>query len=366
VSIPLVDLKAQYLSIKDEIDRAIARVIESSSFILGEEVSSFEKAFAALCRARYAIGVSSGTSALHLALLACEVGPGDEVITTPFTFISTAEVIVQVGARPVFVDIHPGTYNLDPSCLEETITERTRAIIPVHLYGQPADMDSIMEVAVRHGLKVIEDACQAHGAEYKGRRVGSIGDVACFSFYPSKNLGAYGDGGMLVSNSEEIAERVRTLRDHGRKEKYEHGVIGYGYRLDALQAAILKAKLVHLERWNERRRQNAETYRRLLAGLRLVLPEEPSYSRSVYHLFVVRCQRRDDLFTYLASKGIHAGIHYPLPLHLQPCFASLGYRKGDFTKAEEAAEEVLSLPMYPELTEEQMGQVAEAISEFTG
>lgn len=364
--IPLVDLKAQYRTIQPEIDVAIERVLANTSFILGKEVSSFEKAFAAFCDAGYAVGTSSGTSAIHLALLACGVGPGDEVITTPHTFIATAEPIIHAGATPVFVDIDLDSYNLDPAGIESALTERTKAILPVHLYGRPADMDPILEVASQHNLKVIEDAAQAHGAEYKGRRVGSIGDVACFSFYPGKNLGAYGDGGAVVTNNQGIAENVRMLCNHGRKEKYEHEMIGYGYRLDALQAAILKVKLDRLEEWNRQRRENAEIYRELLDGLDLALPTEPQYVKPVYHLFVVRTPQRDQLREYLRAQEIYAGIHYPIPLHLQPSLAHLGYGKGNFPDAEKAAEEVLSLPMYPELDRSQLEQVAQAIHRFVG
>ncbi len=364
MAIPLVDLKAQYQSIKDDLDAAIRRVIENTSFILGEEVSSFEEEFAVFCDAEYTVGTSSGTSALHLALLACGVGPGDEVITTPHTFIATAEPIIHAGATPVLVDIDLDSYNLDPARIEPAITERTKAILPVHLYGRPADMDPILVIAERHNLKVIEDAAQAHGAEYKGQRVGAIGDVGCFSFYPGKNLGAYGDGGIVVTSNREIAERVRILRNHGRQAKYEHELVGYGYRLDALQAAILKVKLARLEEWNRQRRQNAEIYRELLDGLNLVLPTEPQTIKSVYHLFVVRTSQRDQLREYLASQGIHVGIHYPLPLHLQPALAHLGYDNGDFPNAEKTAEEVLSLPMYPELSQSQLEQVAQAIHGF--
>jgi len=364
--IPLVDLKAQYRIIQSEVDVAIERVLTNTSFILGKEVSFFEEAFAAFCDVEYAVGTSSGTSALHLALLSCGVGPGDEVITTPHTFIATVEPIIHAGATPVFVDIDLDSYNLDPAGIESALTERTKAILPVHLYGRPADMDPILEIAGKHNLKVIEDAAQAHGAEYRGKRAGSIGDVACFSFYPGKNLGAYGDGGMVVTNNGEIAEKVRMLRNHGRKEKYEHEVIGYGYRLDALHAAILNVKLGRLEKWNRQRRENAGIYRELLDGLDLVLPTEPQYIKSVYHLFVVRTSRRDLLREHLRSQEIYAGIHYPIPLHLQPSLSYLGYTKGDFPNAEKAAEEVLSLPMYPELNQSQLEQVTQAIRGFIG
>ncbi len=366
MSIPLVDLKAQYLSIKDDIDAAMQRVVHNTSFILGAEVEAFEREFAAFCGTKYAVGLNSGTSALHLAFLACGLGPGDEVITTPYTFIGTTEMLPKIGARPVFVDIDPQTYNIDPAKIKEAITERTKAILPVHLYGQPAEMDPILEIAERHGLIVIEDAAQAHGAEYNGQRAGSMGRVAIFSFYPSKNLGAYGDAGALVTNEKEIADRARMRRDHGRQEKYEHLMEGFNYRLDALQAAILRAKLAYLERWNEARRRNAEVYRELLADSDLILPSESEHVKSVYHLFVVRSRARDALGEYLKGEGIATGIHYPIPLHLQPAYRDLGYRKGDFPVAEECASQVLSLPMYPELSLQQMERVAKTIREFRG
>lgn len=362
--IPLVDLKAQYAAIQSEIDAAIQRVVSNTNFILGEEVYSFEKEFAAFCGADYCVGVASGTAALHLALLAFGVGPGDEVISTPHTFIATTEAISQTGARPVFIDIEPDGYNLDPNQIEAIITPRTKAILPVHLYGQPADMQSISEIAQRHGLRVIEDAAQAHGAEYRGRRVGTWGDAACFSFYPGKNLGAFGDGGAVITNDSEIADKVRLLRNHGRRDKYEHLIEGYGERLDALQAAILRAKLPHLDEWNVQRRTLANRYRQLLDGLPVGVPVEHPRIHPVYHLFVVRTSRRDEIQRHLKSRAIETGIHYPIPLHLQPAYRYLAYREGDFPNTEEAAREVLSLPMYPELSDEQISLVAEAIGEI--
>lgn len=364
MTIPLVDLKAQYRSIKQEIDDAIRRVIGNTTFILGQEVSSFEENFAAFCDTKYAIGTSSGTSALHLALLTCGIEPGDEVITVSHTFTATAEAVIHAGAVPVFVDIDPCSCNIDPDLIEATVTERTKAIIPVHLYGQPAEMDPIMHLAGRYGLKVIEDAAQAHGAEYRGRRVGSIGHVACFSFFPGKNLGAYGDGGAVVTNDVEIAEKVRLLRNHGRTDKYEHLMAGYGYRLDALQAAILNVKLRYMDEWNDRRRANAEAYRELLTGLELTLPEELEHLKSVYHLFVICTRQRDAMLRHLKAKQIHAGIHYPIPLHMQPAFQHLGYKLGDFPHTEQATKEVLSLPLYPELSIQQIEKIAESIREF--
>jgi dTDP-4-amino-4,6-dideoxygalactose transaminase len=365
--IPLVDLKAQYRLIKPEIDGAIQRVIDNTSFILGKEVQAFEEAFAAYCGARYAVGVASGTAALHLALLACDVGSGDEVITSPHTFIATVEPICHVGARPVFVDIDPHSYNIDPAKFEAAITPRTKAIMPIHLYGQPADMDPLVDIARRHDLKVIEDAAQAHGAEYHGKRTGTLGDVACFSFYPGKNLGAYGDGGMVVTDDPQIADQARLLRNHGRQSKYEHQNVGYGERLDALQAAILGAKLAHLDEWTEQRRQAAASYCHLLAGHAVVqVPQEMDGVRHVYHLFVVRVPDRDAVLKQLKEAAIGAGIHYPIPLHLQPALEWMGHHEGDFPHTEQAAREILSLPLYPEIGEEQIAQVVQALTVAVG
>ncbi len=363
MQIPLVDLKAQYDTIQPEIDAAIRHVLESTGFILGPEVKAFERELAAFCEARHAIGVSSGTDALHLALLACGVGPGDEVITTPHTFIATAEAITMCGARPVFVDIDPRTYNLNPSQIEPHVTSRTRAIVPVHLYGQPADMDPILDIAQRCGLCVIEDAAQAHGARYKGKRVGGLGDVACFSFYPGKNLGAYGDGGAVVTNDDEIAARVRLLRNHGRREKYEHLELGFGNRLDALQAAILRVKLTRLEGWNARRRELAAKYTALLSTQEdIVTPFVPAWAEPVWHLYVVRVSDRPGLQARLKQLGVATGIHYPIPLHLQPACRYLEYKPGDLPHTEKAAQEVLSLPLYPELHGKTIEQIVEAFS----
>ncbi len=364
--IPLVDLKAQYAAIKPEIDAAIQRVIGNASFILGKEVSEFETNFAAFCRAKHCVGLDSGTAALHLALLLCDVKPGDEVITTTHTFVATAEGISVIGARPVLVDIDPRTYNLDPRAVERAITPRTKAIIPVHLYGQPAEMDPILEIARTRNLRVIEDAAQAHGAEYRGKRAGTMGDIACFSFFPSKNLGAYGDAGALVTNDDELAARARLLRDHGRRDKYEHLVVGYGYRLDALQAAILGAKLPHLDAWNARRRAIADYYTELLTNSAVVPPYVPPHISPVYHIYAVRVPsgNRDGLRAHLKSRGIETGIHYPIPLHLQPVNANLGYQRGDFPHAEQVADEELSLPMYPELSDQQVEMIAEAVRSY--
>ncbi|NOZ30320.1 MAG: DegT/DnrJ/EryC1/StrS family aminotransferase [Chloroflexi bacterium] len=364
--IPLVDLKAQYATIQEEIDAAIRRVIDKTAFIMGPEVRNFEEAFAAYCEAKHAIGVGSGTAALFLALQACGIGPGDEVITTPFTFMATAEAISQVGARPVFVDIDRDTYNIDPEQIEAAITPRTKAIMPVHLYGQPAEMDEINAIAKAHGLWVIEDAAQAHGARYKGRRVGSLGDIACFSFYPSKNLGAYGDGGAVVTNHDDLAARVRLLRDHGRSSKYVHQELGWGLRLDALQAAILGAKLPHLDEWNAARRERAQRYAEWLADTEIVTPTAAPHVEHVYHCYVIRTPRRDEVHDALRARGIGVGIHYPIPLHRQPAYESLGYAKGAFPISERYSEEVLSLPMYAELTEAQQQEIVSAIREIVG
>ncbi len=375
MTIPLVDLKKQYIAIKDEILTAIKRVMENASFILGKEVEEFEEEFASFCGVKYAIGVSSGSAALHLALIACGVKEGDEVITTPYTFIATTEAISRVRAKIAFVDINSQDYNMDVSKIEEKITEKTKAILPVHLYGHPADMDSIMEIAVKYNLKVIEDAAQAHGASYRSRsgsgypaqaerRVGSVGDVGCFSFYPGKNLGAYGDGGMIVTNDEEIAGKIRLLRNHGRREKYEHLIEGYNYRLDALQAAILKVKLARLNEWNEARRSRAKLYNDLLAGTNIITPLEREYAKHVYHLYVIRTKERDELRKHLETKGAATGLHYPIPLHLQRAYSHLGYKKGDFPVAEEVSQEILSLPMFPELTDEELRTIANVIRDF--
>jgi dTDP-4-amino-4,6-dideoxygalactose transaminase len=359
--IPLVDLEAQYEAIRSEIDAAIRRVVESRRFILGPEVVAFEEAFAAYCGVRYAVGVASGTAALDLALRACGIGQGDEVITTAMTFVATVGAIRHVGATPVLVDIDPRTYNIDPTQIESMITSQTKAIVPVHLHGQPADMDPILEIARAHGLRVIEDAAQAHGALYKGRRAGSMGDAAIFSFYPGKNLGAYGDAGAVVTDDEEIATFVRLARDHGRTKKYVHEAEGFNERMDGLQGAILRAKLAHLDDWNEARRAHAARYRALLRDLDLVLPYELPGARSVYHIFCIRVQQRDAVLEGLRAMGIGAGVHYPIPIHLQPAFAYLGYAEGAFPVAEEAGRQFLSLPLYPELTDALIRRVADAV-----
>ncbi len=360
-TIPLVDLKAQYAALRTEIDAAIARVIANTSFILGPEVRAFEEAFASYCQARFAVGVSSGTAAIELTLRALGVGPGDEVITTPFTFIATAEAISATGATPVFADIQAATYNLDPATVEAAITPATRALLPVHLYGQPAGMPALAAIAQRHGLGLIEDAAQAHGAAIDGRRVGNLGDAACFSFYPGKNLGAYGDGGAVTTDDEALAARLRKLRDHGRVSKYVHDELGYGHRLDALQAALLGAKLPHLDEANAARRRLATRYHELLVDADLALPVVPKGVNPVWHLYVVRTPRRDDLLASLKAQGIEAGVHYPLPLHLQPAYRGQGLGTGSFPVAEAAAQQVLSLPLFPEMTEEQQERVATVV-----
>jgi dTDP-4-amino-4,6-dideoxygalactose transaminase len=365
MQIPLVDLKTQYASIKPEIDAAIQRVVHNTGFILGKEVADFEQAFASYVGARGAVGIASGTAALHFALLACDVGPGDEVITTAHTFIATAEAISHTGARPVFVDIDPQTYNIDPKQVEDAITPRTKAILPVHLYGQPASMESLLDIAQRHNLWLIEDAAQAHGAEYKGQRCGSIGHLACFSFYPGKNLGAYGDAGAVTGNDEALLAKVRKLRDHGRTSKYEHDEIGFGERLDALQAAVLGAKLPHLEGWIEARRAHARLYNELLADCDVVTPYESPEVRHVYHLYVIRTPRRDMMLAHLKSQGIAAGVHYPIPLHWQPAYLKQGYGDVSLPITERVASEVVSLPMYPELSDEQIAYVVQAVKELT-
>ena len=359
--IPFVDLQTQYRRLKPEIDSAVLQVLDSAQFVLGPAVLSFEKAFATYCHAADAIGVNSGTSALHLALLAAGVGPGDDVITVPFTFVATVAAIEYAGARPVFVDVEPDYWTMDPAKLEAAITPRTKAIMPVHLYGQPADMDPILDFARKHKLTVIEDACQAHGAEYKGRRCGSIGDIGCFSFYPGKNLGAYGEGGAIVTNNREMAERMRLLRSWGEATRYEHSVRGFNYRMDGVQGAILGVKLRYLEEWIEARRKNAREYAVQLRGADVQLPAERAGARHVYHLYVVRLNDRDGCRARLTEAGIQTGVHYPKPVHLQPAYNDLGYSAGSFPVAERAGREVLSLPMFPELTSEQIGVVAGAL-----
>lgn len=362
MTIPFVDLKRQYLAIKNEIDTAMSGVIENSSFIMGEEVGEFEKEFAASHKAEFAVGVSSGTSALFLALLGLDIGRGDEVITVANTFIATAEAVSQVGAVPVFVDIEEDNYNIDPRKIKDKITKKTKAIIPVHLYGHPADMDKINAVAKEYKLKVVEDAAQAHLSEYKNKFVGTLSDASCFSFFPGKNLGAYGDGGMVLTKTKELAEKISILRNHGRLEKYEHLTVGYNERLDTLQAAVLRVKLKYLAGWTKKRRQNAALYTRFFENVvGVVAPKESGFAKSSWHLYVIRTDKRDKVKKFLEENKIQCGIHYPLPLHLQPAYKHLGYKKGDFPVTEDYSRKILSLPMFPELTEDEIRLVAETV-----
>jgi dTDP-4-amino-4,6-dideoxygalactose transaminase len=370
VDIPLVDLKAQYSSLKEEIDSSVQRVMESGDFILGREVKALEEEIASYCGVKYGIGVASGTDALQLALLACGVGPGDAVITTPFTFFATAEVISRCGATPVFADINPTNYNINHREIEVKIDGRTRAILLVHLFGQPVDMEPVLEIAKRHGLKVIEDCAQALGAEYKGRKVGSLGDAGCLSFYPSKGLGAYGDAGMVITNNPGIAEEIRILRDHGSKERYFHHKIGFNSRLDTVQAAILRAKLRHLDEWIEQRRRIAEVYSQLFSDIADIQPPcAAPCTRHSFNYYTIRLKNREidreGLRRYLSSQCIATAIYYPLSLHLQEAYQPLGYKAGDFLESEHAQEEVLSLPMYPELSETQIVRIVTAVRDYS-
>ncbi len=405
MNVPFLDLKAQYSSIKDEIHSAIGQVLDATAFAGGPFVAQFEKEFASFCGCGQAIGVGSGTEALWLCLLAAGIGPGDEVITVPDSFIATAEAITFCGATPAFVDVDERTYNMDPTKLDAYLAKRfgrgpstrntepatrnvsvpnpmvggvkpeawnlkpgssrPRAVIPVHLFGQPADMDPIMEIAKKYGLLVIEDACQAHGAEYKGKKAGSIGAAGCFSFYPGKNLGAYGEAGAVVTNDSEMAGKIRMIRDHGQSKKYYHGLVGWNNRMDGIQGAVLNAKLKHLPAWNEARRRNARLYNQLLSGVEgVILPQEAEYAKHIYHIYAVRVPKRDRLMSALGEKGVSCGIHYPIPIHLQEAYRSMGWKKGDFPVAEKCANEFLSLPMYPELTAEQIAFVAQQIKEL--
>ncbi len=358
-TVPFLDLSAQYVAIREEIRSSLEEVFDSVSFVGGPFVERFEEEFAIFCGCGYAAGTSNGTSALWMTLLCLGIGQGDEVITVPNTFIATAEAITFTGARPVFVDVEERSHTMNPALLEKAITPKTKAIIPVHLFGQPADMDPIMEIARKHGILVVEDACQAHGAQYKGKTAGTIGDAGCFSFYPGKNLGAYGEAGAVVTNDPQLADKIKILRDHGQSRKYYHKVIGWNGRMDGLQGAVLSVKLRYLPAWNEARRKNAEHYSSLLSDLEeIILPSEMDYARHIYHLYVIRTRRRDELKIYPAEKGIECGIHYPVPVHLQEAYRQFGFLKGTFPVAEKCAEEILSLPMYPELTREQIGYVA--------
>lgn len=362
--VPFLDLKAQLENIREEVAQGLESVLADCAFVSGPAVAAFEESFAEFCGVRHAVGVGSGTSALWSALIACGVGQGDEVITVPNTFIATVEAVSKCGARPVFVDVRPDTATMNPDLLEAAITERTRAVIPVHLYGQPADMDPIMDIARAYRLPVIEDACQAHGALYKGRRAGSIADAGCFSFYPGKNLGAYGEAGAVITNDEELYRKIRLFRDHGQAEKYHHEIIGWNDRMDGFQGAVLKIKLKYLPLWNEARHSHAEAYAGLLSDCDgLELPCESAASRHIYHIFAVRTAFRDELMRGLQAKSIQCGIHYPVPIHLQKAYGFLGLPRGSFPVAESWADTTLSLPMYPELKAEQIKYTAEAIRE---
>ena len=370
IKVPLLDIPLSYQEILADVEKNISEVIQSGWFILGPVVAELEQQIADYCGAKYAVGVSSGTDALLISLMAAGVGEGDEVITTPFTFFATAGSISRLGAKPVFVDIEPETFNIDPNQIESKITNKTRAILPVHLYGQCAEMDSILKLAKKNNLTVIEDAAQAIGSKYKGRRAGSMGDYGCFSFFPTKNLGGFGDGGMVTMASDELYEKVKILRVHGSNPKYYHKVIGGNFRLDAIQAAVVLAKLKYLDRWTEKRRTNAQAYGRLLEekGItgQLTLPSEV-VPRHVYNQYVVRVkEKRDELRKFLGENNIATEIYYPLPLHLQDCFASLGHKKGDFPESEKAADETIALPVFPELTKEQLSYVGETIAQFMG
>jgi dTDP-4-amino-4,6-dideoxygalactose transaminase len=363
-TIPFLDLKTQYLSIKKEVDEAVLNVLASTAYVLGPEVTKFEEEFAVFHNASHGVAVNTGTSALHVALLAAGVGPGDEVITVSMTFIATASAISYTGATPVFVDVDPQSFTMDASQIEAKITPRTKVLLPVHLYGQAADMDAIMAIAKRHNLIVIEDAAQAHGAEYKGKRVGSIGHMAAFSFYPGKNLGAYGEGGIVTTNNAEYARQMKLLRDWGQEKKYHHEVLAYNYRMDGIQGAILRVKLRQLEAWTELRRSHARLYGECLAQTGIRRAVELTDRRHVYHIYSVFHPQRQQLQAALQEAGIHTGMHYPIPVHLQKPYQNLGYREGDFPVTEQTAKEQLSLPMFAELTSEQVKRVAQAVSNW--
>jgi dTDP-4-amino-4,6-dideoxygalactose transaminase len=364
MTVPFVDLKRQYTTIREEVLAAVAKVFDSTQFVLGKEVAAFEEEFAEYCGVRHCVAVNSGTSALHLALLAAGVGPGDEVITVPCTFVATVAAVGYTGAGPVFVDVDPVSYTMDPSLIEAAVTPRTKAIVPVHLYGNPAAMDAILNIARPRGIAVIEDAAQAHGAEYRGRRCGSLGELGCFSFYPGKNLGAYGEGGMVATDDPELARTVRMLRDWGAEKKYEHVLKGFNYRMEGVQGAILRVKLRYLEGWTEARRAHAAAYTRLLAGTGLTLPVEAENCRHVYHVYAALTPHRGELMEWLGVQGVQTGIHYPYPVHLLPAYADLGYAIGQFPVSESIAARELSLPMFPELTGEQIEAVVQAVNSY--
>jgi dTDP-4-amino-4,6-dideoxygalactose transaminase len=362
--VPYLDLAAQIRGIRKEIDAALARSLDNCSFCLGPDVAQFEKDFAAACGAGHCLGFNSGTSALHIAMRVLDIGPGDEVITTPFTFVATSWAISYVGAKPVYVDIDDETFNINPALIERAITSRTKAILPVHLYGQPFDVDKVLEICRKHKLPLVEDAAQAHGAKYKGKVVGTFGDMACFSFYPGKNLGACGEGGALVTNNARFAARAKSLREHGSTVRYYHDEVGYNYRMEGFQGAVLGVKLPHLPKWTQERRRVAARYTELLADMPLQLPREAEYAESAWHLYVVRHPRRDELKKFLEDNGVGCAVHYPIPLHLQKVYACLGHKPGDFPVAEKISGECLCLPMFPELTEKQISRVAEVIKNF--
>jgi len=363
MKVPFVDLKAHHCPIEADLTEAMARVLRNASFVQGPEVKGFEDAFAKYLGVADCVAVNSGTSALHLALLALGIGPGDEVITVAHTFIATSEAISAVGARPVFVDVDPVTYTMDPVQAERAVTPRTRALLPVHLYGNPADMDALQAVARRHNLALVEDACQAHGAHYRGRMAGSLGVAGCFSFYPSKNLGSCGEGGAMVTSDDKLAQKVRMLREHGSVVKYEHAFPGYNFRMEGIQGAVLATKLPHLDGWNDQRRAIAKRYQERLAGQTVILPKETLNARHVYHLYVIQAEDREALKQQLAQRGIETGLHYPIPLHQQEAYASLGYRAGDLPVTERLTQHILSLPMYPEMSFDAVDYVASAILE---
>ena len=362
--VPYLDLPAQMRPIRKEIEAAIARTLDNCSFCLGPDVVQFEKDFARFCGAEHCVAFNSGTSALHVAMLLLNIGRDDEVITTPSTFVATSWAISYVNAKPVYVDVDDATFNLNPDLVEKAITPRTKAIMPVHLYGHPVDLEPLLKICRKHNLPLIEDACQAHGAKYKGKVVGTFGEISCYSFYPGKNLGAYGEGGALVTNNAAYAARARALREHGSTQRYYHDEVGFNYRMEGIQGAVLAIKLKHLDKWTQQRRRVAHRYHELLADTPLQLPIEADYAESAYHLYVVRHPQRDDLKKHLEANKVGCALHYPLSLHMQKCYAHLGYKAGDFPVAEKAARECLSLPIFPEMTDAQTERVSEVIHEF--
>ncbi len=365
MQIPIFTPVRQYLNLKEEIDQAIQKVLNKGNFILGDEVAEFERRISEYLGVKHAIGVASGTDALQIALMAVDLKPGDEVITTPFTFVATAETIALLGGKPIYVDIDEKTYNLNPELIEGKITERTKVIIPVHLYGQPAEMDDILEIARKYNLYIIEDSAQALGSEYKGRKVCTFGDIACISFFPTKNLGAFGDAGMIVTDNDELAEKIRMIRVHGSKVRYNHEVLGVNSRLDTIQAAILLVKMKYLDAWNNKRIEIAQKYNKWLSDIdNIRTPYREPYNKHIYHQYTIRTNQRNELAQFLKEKGIQTAVHYPIPLHLQKAFSYLGYKEGDFPISEACSKEVLSLPMFPELKDDEVEYVVESIREF--